>query len=66
MYNCICTSQFFVHFGPVHTNAFSKACVFVIIENASIDSRPHYRLDDFLTVHTKTLENDRVAGCDVS
>ena len=23
MYNCICTSQFFVHFGPVHTNAFS-------------------------------------------
>ena len=66
MYNCICTSQLFVHFGPVHTNAFSKAYVFVIIENASIDSRPHYRFDQFSTVHTKTLENDRVAGCDVS
>lgn len=43
MYNCICISQFFVHFGPVHTNELSKACVFVIIENVSIDSRPHYR-----------------------
>ena len=42
--------------GPVHTNAFSKVCVFVVIENASIDSRPHYRFDAFSTVRTKTLE----------
>ena len=42
--------------GPVHTNAFSKVCVFVVIENASIDSRPHYRFDAFSTVRTKTLQ----------
>ena len=45
--------------GPVHINAFSKECV-------SINSRPHYRFDAFSTVHTKTLENDRIARCDVS
>ena len=33
--------------GSVHTNAFSKVCVFFVIENASIDSRPHYRLMRF-------------------
>ena len=27
--------------GPACINAFSKVCVFVIIENASIDSHPH-------------------------
>ena len=43
------------HQGSVHTNAFSKVCVFVVIENASIDSRSHYLFDAFLTVHTKVL-----------
>ena len=44
-----------------------KACVFVI-ENALIDSRPHYHLDASSTVHTKTFENDsdRITRCDVS
>ena len=42
--------------GPVHTNALSKVCLFVVIENASIDSRPHYRFDAFSTVRTKTVE----------
>ena len=50
---------------PVHTNAFSIVCVFVVIENASIDSRPHYRFDAFLTAQTKTFENDRTKCCDV-
>ena len=27
-------------------------------------SRLHYRLDAFLTVHTKTFENHRIARCD--
>ena len=52
--------------GPVHTNAFSKVCFAVVIENASIDSRLHYRFDVFSTVHTKTFENDRMARWDVS
>ena len=34
---------------------------FVVIENASIDSRPHYRFDAFSTVRTKTFENARIA-----
>ena len=47
--------------GPVYHNApFSKVYVFVVIRNASIDSRPHYRFDAFRTVHTvkrsKTIE----------
>jgi len=33
--------------GSVRTNAFLKVCVFVVIENASIDSRPHYCLMRF-------------------
>ena len=45
---------------------FQKVCVFVVIDNASIDSRPCYRFDGFWTVHTKTFENDRIARCDVS
>ena len=52
--------------GPVHTSAFSKVCIFLVIKNASINSRSHYRSDAFLTVHTKMLENDRIARCDVS
>ena len=39
---------------------------FVVIENASIDSRPKYLFDAFLTVHTKMLGNDRIASCDVN
>ena len=27
------------------------------MENASIDSRPHYRFDAFSIVHNKTIEN---------
>ena len=41
-------------------------CVFVVIANASIDSRRHYRFDAFLTVQIKTFENDRIARSDVS
>ena len=48
--------------GPVHSNAFWKVCVFVIIENSSINSGPHYCFDAFSTVPTKTFENDR-ASC---
>ena len=51
--------------GPVRTNAFPKVCVFVVIEKASINSRPHYRFDALSTVHTKTFENDRIARCEV-
>ena len=39
--------------GPVCTNAFSKVCVFVIIENASIDSHPH--------IHTTLLMRFRLS-----
>ena len=35
-----------------HANAFSKERVFAVIENASIDSSPHYRFDAFSTVQT--------------
>ena len=37
--------------GSLHTNAFSKVCVSVAIENASIDiySRPRYCFDAFPT-----------------
>ena len=52
--------------GPVHTSAFSKVCIFLVIKNASINSRSHYRSDAFLTVHTKTFQKDRIARCDVS
>lgn len=55
--------------GPVHTQKCvfkSMRRVFVVIENVSIDSRPHFRFDAFSTVRAKTLENDRVACCDVS
>ena len=51
---------------PVHTSALSKVYVFVVIENASIDSRPHYRFYAFSNVRTKTFENDRIARFDVS
>ena len=52
--------------GPVHTNALLKVYVFVVNENATIDSRPHYRFDAFSTVRTKTFKNVRNASCDVS
>lgn len=45
---------------PVHTNAFSKVCVF-----APIYSRSHYRFEAFSTVQIKTFENYRTACCDV-
>ena len=48
-----------LYVGPVHTNAFWKVCVFIIIENESINSSPHYCFDAFSTVHTKSFENDR-------
>ena len=41
-------------------------CIFVVIENTSIDSLPHNHFDAFSAVHTKTFENDRIARCDVS
>ena len=50
--------------GLVHTNAFLKACDFVVIAGAWIDSRPHYRFDALSTVHT--CVNDRIAPCDIS
>ena len=49
-----------------HTNAFSKVCIFVVIENESIESRPHYGSDVFSSVHNKTFENDTIARCHVS
>ena len=52
--------------GPVHTNPFSKVCIFLVIKNRSINSRSHYRSAAFLTVHTKTFQKDRIAPCDVS
>ena len=55
--------------GLVHTQkcVFKRMRrVFVVIGNASIDSRPHFRFDAFSTVRAKTLENDRIACCDVS
>ena len=39
--------------GPACINAFSKVCVFVIIENASIDSHPH--------IHTTLLMRFRLS-----
>ena len=39
-------------------SGFSKACVFFVIENASIDSRPLYRFDAFSTVRTETCEKN--------
>ena len=45
---------------PVHTNAFSKVCVF-----APIYSRSHYRFEAFSTIQIKTFENYRTACCDV-
>ena len=50
--------------GIVHTNAFSKVGDFVVIANASIYSRLHYRFDAFSNV--RTYENDRIARCDIS
>ena len=52
-------------FFLAHTNWISKVCVFVFIQNASIDSRPHYRFGAFSTVRTETFENKRLARCDV-
>ena len=45
-FSCFCKSGN-INLRPVHTNAFSKVCVFVVIANASIDSRPHNRFDAF-------------------
>ena len=45
------------------TLAFSKVCVLIVFESASIDSRPHYRFDASMR---KTFEKDRIARCDVS
>jgi len=42
-----------------------RPCSLDVIENSSIVSRPHYSFDAFSTVHTKTLEKDRFARCDV-
>ena len=44
----ICIS--FLRASPALFYAFSKVCVFVFIENASIDSRPQYRFDEFSTL----------------
>ena len=66
---CYCASLAICHFANlsrrVHTNAFSKVVLF-FFDNASINSRPHYRFDAFSTVLTKMFENDRIARCDVS
>ena len=51
--------------GPVHTNTFSKVYAFVVIENALIDWRPHYRFDAFPAVHNKTFQSDRITRCDI-
>ena len=41
--------------GPLHNTAISKVCVFVVMENASIASRPHYCFDVFSTIHVRKL-----------
>ena len=52
---------------PCVTTAFSKVCLFVVvIENVSIDLRPHYRFYAVSTVGIKTLKNDRIARREVS
>ena len=43
----------------------SKVCVLVVIENASIGMRPHYRFDAFSTVHTNKFVNNRIARFEV-
>ena len=45
-------------------SGFSKACVFFVIENASIDSRPHYRFDAFRLSALKRAK--KIALCDLS
>jgi len=45
---------------------FQKYAFFVVIENSSIDLRPHYRFYAISTVRTKTLKNNRIARRDVS
>ena len=42
--------------GPVHNYTFSKVCVFVVIDNESIDLRPHYRFDAFSTFPVKKFD----------
>ena len=39
--------------GPLHDTAISKISVFVVMENASIASRPHYCFDVFSTIHVR-------------
>ena len=60
------TSSIEIGLGPVHTKAFSKVCVFFVIEISSNGSRPHYCFLAFSTVHAKKFENDGIARCDVS
>ena len=55
-----------INLSPFLTNAFSKVCFFVVIENAPIDLRPHYRFYAISTVRTKTLKNDRITRRNVS
>ena len=47
----------FSNYSPVHTDAFSKVCVFIVILNASINSRPHYRFD---AVRLSTLKGSKM------
>ena len=48
--------------GSVHTNAFSKVLTFYVVIETHRSNRVHTTVHDaFSTVHTKTLENDRIA-----
>ena len=47
----------FSNYSPVHTDAFSKVCVFIVILNASINSRSHYRFD---AVRLSTLKGSKM------
>ena len=47
----------FPNYSPVHTDAFSKVCVFIVILNALINSRPHYRFD---AVRPSTLKGSKM------
>ena len=50
--------------GPFCTNAFSKICVFVIIENASIDSHPHIHTTLLMRFRLSTLRFENALEVD--
>lgn len=50
-----------INLGPALTMRFQKYAFFVVIENASINSQPHYRFDESSKGYTRTFERNRIA-----